>query len=70
MVIFVEVDACVGSRSIVSVLSDEAVDGAEADTLLTTEDTIERSTRDAGQPRRVHQPICHLQILLSLTFVW
>jgi hypothetical protein len=28
----------------VTVLSDEAVEGAEADTLLTTEDTMERST--------------------------
>lgn len=28
----------------VSVLSEEAVDGADADTLLTTEETMERST--------------------------
>ena len=42
--ILVEVDAWPGS--VVRVLSDEEVDGAEADTLLTTEETIERSTKD------------------------
>ena len=57
MVIFVEVDAWAGSRTMVSVLSDDEVEGAEADTLLTTEDTMERSTRHASQPRRVRQPI-------------
>lgn len=41
----------------VSVLSDEEVDGADADTLLTTEDTMERSTGQASQPRRLRQPI-------------
>lgn len=55
--ILVDVDAAAGSRSIVSVLSDEDDDGAEADTLLTTEDTMERSTADSGQPWCVHYNI-------------
>lgn len=42
--IFVEVEACSAPCSEVSVLSDEELEGAEAETLLTTEDTIERST--------------------------
>jgi hypothetical protein len=45
MVILVEVEARSWPGRVVTVLSDEAVDGAEADTLLTTEDTMERSTR-------------------------
>lgn len=41
MVIFVDVDACSGD---VTVSSDEAVDGGEAETLLTTEDMMPVST--------------------------
>lgn len=44
MVIFVDVDARSWPGKVVTVLSDEAVEGADADTLLTTEDTIDRST--------------------------
>jgi hypothetical protein len=51
MVIFVEVFAWLASRS---VLSDDDVDGADADTLLTTEDTMERSTTDACQRKSVN----------------
>jgi hypothetical protein len=64
-VIFVEVEACSGLGSVVSVLSDDEVDGAEADTLLTTEETIERSTGYKDQPQRQH--VVRLAIR---TFVW
>lgn len=65
--IFVEVDACPGSRSVVRVLSDDDVDGADADTLLTTEDTMERSTGYASQPRRERHPII-LRLLRHVLF--
>jgi hypothetical protein len=54
-VILVDVEACPGS--VVSVLSDEAVDGADADTLLTTDETMERSTGHN------HQPLLKSQLL-------
>jgi hypothetical protein len=41
----VDVEARSWPGRVVTVLSDEAVEGADAETLLTTEDTIERSTR-------------------------
>jgi len=52
----------------VSVLSDEEVDGADADTLLTTEDTMERSTGQASQPRRLRQPIYRIDRLCFTYF--
>jgi hypothetical protein len=52
MVIFVEVEAGSVPGREVSVLSDEALDGADAETLLTTEETIDRSTRHASQTLR------------------
>ncbi len=45
--ILVDVDACPGS--VVTVLSDEEVEGADAETLMTTEDTMERSTANEHQ---------------------
>ena len=54
MVILVEVFAWLASRS---VSSDDDVDGADADTLLTTEDTMERSTTDACQLQRIDSVI-------------
>lgn len=44
MVILVEVDARSWPGKVVTVLSDDDVEGADAETLLTTEDTMERST--------------------------
>lgn len=44
MVILVDVDARSWPGKVVTVLSDEAVEGADAETLLTTEDTMDRST--------------------------
>lgn len=42
--ILVEVEARSWPGKVVTVLSDEDVEGADAETLLTTEDTMERST--------------------------
>lgn len=57
MVILVEVDAR-SCRRLLTVLSDEDEEGASAETLLTTDDTIERSTVTACQPQypRRHTP--------------
>lgn len=52
MVILVDVDARSWPGSVLTVLSDDAVDGAEAETLLTTEETMDRSTVNMRQPRR------------------
>jgi hypothetical protein len=40
----VDVEARSWPGRVVTVLSDDAVDGAEAETLLTTEETMDRST--------------------------
>lgn len=40
----VDVEARSWPGRVVTVLSDEAVEGADAETLLTTEDTIDKST--------------------------
>jgi len=52
MVILVDVEARSWPGSVRSVVSDEEVDGAEAETLLTTEETMDRSTVDVHQPLR------------------
>ena len=54
MVILVEVVARSCGR-LFTVLSDDDEDGASAETLLTTEDTMERSTVNACQPERLRR---------------
>ena len=54
MVILVEVVARSCGR-LFTVLSDDDEDGASAETLLTTEDTMERSTVNACQPQRLRK---------------
>ena len=64
MVILVEVDArCSWPGRVVTVSSDDAVDGAEAETLLTTDDTIERSTAMHVSCRVYTQLIRHRRTL-------
>jgi hypothetical protein len=52
IVILVDVEARSWPGRVVTVLSDDEVDGAEAETLLTTEETMERSTVEVRQPQR------------------
>jgi hypothetical protein len=52
IVILVDVEARSWPGRVVTVLSDDEVDGAEAETLLTTEETMDRSTIGVRQPQR------------------
>lgn len=82
--ILVDVDARSWPGSVLTVLSDDAVDGAEAETLLTTDETMDKSTVDFCVSRRENAtgpwdapsgacstysfPAAHLISALSLSF--
>lgn len=84
IVILVDVDARSWPGSVLTVLSDDAVDGAEAETLLTTDETMDKSTVDFCVSRRENAtgpwdapsgacstysfPAAHLISALSLSF--
>lgn len=84
IVILVDVDARSWPGSVLTVLSDDAVDGAEAETLLTTDETMDKSTVDfcvshgenttrpwdapSGARSTYSFPVGHLISALSMSF--